>query len=231
MTVKEELIEKIKILMSKADANVSIDEEIRDVVHTLNDLRQSRRVFQVCIAEGQFLEAHVLMLAELIEDDKQLNPFWKDYMTELLNDPGSTQSSTERKKPLTLPKMSMYNGQPGEFNNWWSRTQQLLASNYIPVSQWPGALLGQVGGSTLASDALLAIMKDERNKDIPAHEMVEKMVQKMTDLFDNIGPDNGIDKLCSLKQQPNETVREFRARFERLLNTLARLGVDFPEKM
>jgi len=118
MTVKEELIEKIKILMSKADANVSIDEEIRDVVHTLNDLRQSRRVFQVCIAEGQFFEAHVLMLAELIEDDEQLNPFWKDYMTELLNDPGSTQSSTERKKPLTLPKMSMYNGQPGEFNNW-----------------------------------------------------------------------------------------------------------------
>ena len=88
------------------------------MVHMLNDLHQTWCVFQVCIAEGQFFEAHVLMLAELIEDDEQLNPFWKDYMTELLNGPGSTQSSTERKKPLTLPKMSMYNGQPGEFNNW-----------------------------------------------------------------------------------------------------------------
>ena len=71
----------------------------------------------------------------------------------------------------------MYNGTPGEFNtNWWSCVQQLLTSNVIPISQWPGAFLVQISGLTLASGALLAIMNDDGNKDISADEMINKMV-------------------------------------------------------
>ena len=46
-----------------------------------------------------------------------------------------------------------------------------------------------------------------------------------------MGPEDGIDKLCFLKQQPNESVREFRARFDRLINTLKRLNIEFQDNI
>ena len=51
----------------------------------------------------------------------------------------------------------------------------------------------------------------------------------MTDLFDNMGPEDGIEKLCILKQQESESVCEFRARFDWLIVTVKRLGIEFPQ--
>ena len=115
MTVKEEFIEKARILLTKAELNDSVDEEIQEVVELLNVLRQSVRLFKVAMTEAGFSDSHAEFLAEFIVENQQLIPYWKDQMREILRGPtNQSQPSTGSKKKLTLPKISMYNGTPGE---------------------------------------------------------------------------------------------------------------------
>ena len=71
----------------------------------------------------------------------------------------------------------------------------MLASNHIPTSQWPGAILGQVGSSALAADEMLAIMHDDDNCGLAPEDMVELMIQKMTEMYDDVSPDQLIERL------------------------------------
>ena len=76
--------------------------------------------------------------------------------------------------------------------------------------------MGGVSVQALASDEMLALMSAEENKNIEPEEMVALMVSKMTELYDDETEDNIIDKLCHYRQQPNESVRDFRARMKRV---------------
>jgi len=50
----------------------------------------------------------------------------------------------------------------------------------------------------------------------------------MTELYDDETADNIIDKLCHCRQQPNESVRDFRARMKRVKVSLERAGLQIP---
>ena len=46
-----------------------------------------------------------------------------------------------------------------------------------------------------------------------------------------MGPEDGIDKLCFLKQLPDESVSELKARCDCSLNALRRFNVEFQDKI
>ena len=97
----------------------------------------------------------------------------------------------------------------------------------LELHSWRGEMLSHVSGN-LASDELVKIMND--NSELSAKDLVAKMVEKMTTMFDDMGPDQLIEQLCVIKQQPNENVRDFRSRFVRLMNSMQRADYPLTEK-
>ena len=177
MTLKENFLRAVAALFVKLDGDESIDEEIRETVDALNVLRESRMLFEICMEEAQYSKKQLSYLAELIIDSDDLRCFWKIQLRDILDSiSGATGQTGGLKKPLTLPKLTTYDGTPGEFLNWWALTEQMLTSNHIPKSQWPGAILGQVGSSALAVDEILAIMHDDDICGLAPEDMVELMI-------------------------------------------------------